>query len=360
MTYIPSQIRTIDPYSSYHSNITNRLTRLVTKGDDVILDENSVLLETIDSTSSVYEITVSTGYVIKDDVLIIFDEEVTVDFTNNDFYPDGIVEWDEEGIYYLTVDYIYQKTKPAPQAGLIILKPSQTSLISSNRYLFLGAIDVEDIGGSLSITGIYDYDPNNSTIKREYSSVYQSSSKIIDELEKFGIFVNKDRTFVGQTIDVEPEFDTTSTIEDYDLVYKNPDDDIYYLALADETISQVGVGIADVTNNRVVFVGLIRTDYLSFSPGDDLFLSSTTPGSLTTNITTLQVGQCIDDNGLIMINIGAGSGGGQGDPYLSKLYLESNRTFTVPSNYGAVVPDRYEVPDDSELVIEDDGVFEIV
>lgn len=48
----------------------------------------------------------------------------------------------------------------------------------------------------------------------------------------------------------------------------------------------------------------------------------------------------------------------EGLPYQSHLTL-SGRDLIIKSGYGAIVPDRYEVEDDSELIVEDGGVFTV-
>lgn len=180
MTNIPTQIRAVDPYSSYHSNFVNTLTRIVSQGEDIILAKNQINT-TFDSTASEI-ITISPGYVIKDDVLINVTNSFDVDMTDSEFYSAGTTPWDETGIYYITLEYLYQKTKPAPESKIRIFKPSEQHRIDEELFMFLNAVEVLDYGGGLFIENVYDYDPDDTSVKRNYPKF---STSIVPTLPTF-------------------------------------------------------------------------------------------------------------------------------------------------------------------------------
>lgn len=178
MSNVPNQVRSIDAFSSYHSNITNRLTRIVSKGENVILSKDSMQLSFDDSTAN-HIVTISPGYIIKDDVLIYFDQTFDIDMSDSEFYRSGTTPFDETGIYYITVAYAYQKTKPPPEAKIIILKPSEEDKILESYYFFIGAVEILDSGTDLYIEDVFGYDPDNPDVTRNYP---RSDTKIVATL----------------------------------------------------------------------------------------------------------------------------------------------------------------------------------
>lgn len=198
MSNVPSQVRSVDPFSSYHSNIVNRLTRTITRGENVILGRSSLEIS-FDSTA-VEVITVAPGYIIKDDVLIYADSYFDVDMTKSEFYRIGTTPWNETGIYYITIEYAYQKTKPPPQAKIRILKPSEQSKIQESYFFFIGSVDVRDAGGgSLYIDSVYEYDPDSPSISRNYP---RADTRIVSQLPTF----NRDDHEGAIVYDLETEF----------------------------------------------------------------------------------------------------------------------------------------------------------
>ena len=156
---VPTQSRSVDPYASYNSNIVNALTRIVSNGNDCILN-GSKITATIDSTSS---ISLSSGRCIKDDVLIEIDS-IVVDMTDEDFYVSPSTGfWGDDGYYYIVLEYTYTKSKPAPIAYIKVVQPSERTndFVFNTSHLLLAVIQVS----SGQIIDILDEDPeypNNS------------------------------------------------------------------------------------------------------------------------------------------------------------------------------------------------------
>lgn len=176
---IPTQTRTIDPYSSYNSNCINELTRMITRGENCLYGTHSIDVS-IDTTSSDTCIIISEGICYKDDVIIEITEEMFVDMHDSDFYL-TTDHFDEAGYYYITLSYTYIKARPAPEASILILKPSQISSFNTT-LLFLKCVKVVWNGSSFEIDSIYDYDPDTPTIRRTYAQTYFG---VEDELPTF-------------------------------------------------------------------------------------------------------------------------------------------------------------------------------
>jgi len=165
---IPQQTRTIDPYSSYNSNVVNQLTRIASRGVDCISGTHSIDVS-VDSTSTTGLI-ISEGICYKDDVIIEVTDQMSVDMHDVDFYISSD-HFDETGYYYILLKYSYVKSKPAPEAEITILRPSERGSFTSG-YLFLKAVYVTGTPGNLVIDSVWDYDPTNPTIQREYAQFY--------------------------------------------------------------------------------------------------------------------------------------------------------------------------------------------
>jgi len=165
----PSQTRSVDPYASYHSNVVNRLTRMISRGVDCLHSPASMEVE-IDSTSPLTHVVVSKGEVFKDDVYFIIDDDFRVDFEDSKFYVSP--PFNEAGYYYVLLDYKYVKARPAPKGSIKILKPSERSLFNKEQYVFLKAVKVTFNGSTFEIDSVYDWDPENTDNKREYCQYY--------------------------------------------------------------------------------------------------------------------------------------------------------------------------------------------
>ncbi len=154
---IPNQERVVDPFASYNSNVVNKITEIVTHNTEGMLTVNSMEV-VLDSTSPTDTLIVQSGYAIKDDVLIKITADHIVDINDDDQYVSSQTPV-ESGNFYIVLDYQYLKQRPAPQANIKILKPSQRGLISGNsQYLLLKVVELSAVIPQ-TILGIYDYDP---------------------------------------------------------------------------------------------------------------------------------------------------------------------------------------------------------
>ena len=294
---IPDQTRTIDPYSSYNSNIVNQLTRMVSKGENCIFGVNSINL-TIDSTASQTNLILSTGLCFKDDVIIEITDPFTIDMHDSDFYL-TTDHFDEVGYYYIALKYSYIKSMPAPQSKISIFRPSERASCGSG-YLFLKAVYVTGTPGNLTIDSIYDYDPENSTIKRNYTQTYISAE---DTLPTFDItrdesrviyVLDEDEIYFGGASawlswnSVRDTITTTGCTVGYLVYLKSDLSTEYAISSAKETFA-VGVvlqeGLAANGNGKIRLFG--RADNVpvetgrTLVTGTRLYLSNTEDGKVT-------------------------------------------------------------------------------
>lgn len=161
---IPTQTRTIDPYASYNSDIANRLTRIITDGDDCLIYPSPIEVTAATDTT----VLVNAGKCVKDDVVIEIGN-ITIDLEDSDFYyddTDGV--WDTTGYYYVVLDYQYQKSQTANTSSILVISPSQKYGESgvkydTSRHLFLACLDVGVDGASYKIDNILENDPDYPT-----------------------------------------------------------------------------------------------------------------------------------------------------------------------------------------------------
>lgn len=165
---IPIQERSVDPYSSYDSNVVNKLTRMISDGKNVLLLPSAPYA--IKQANAILNII--PGKVIMDDVLIETTEEHLMNTNDVDNYLDtsgGI--WNEDGYYYLIMSYEYEKTSPPPSAAYYLIKPSQRATVyDPEKHLMVNVLEVTVINSVRRISNIYGFDPDNVDVKRDYAS----------------------------------------------------------------------------------------------------------------------------------------------------------------------------------------------
>ena len=169
MPTAPTQERSVDPYSDNRfSSVINRLTRIVSGGNDMILYPQQSFTLTQNSWKSV---TINPGICIKDDVLIHIQESFLLDFDDNDYYVDEAGAMNSDGSYYIVLQYFYSRSLPSPSAYLRIIRDI-TNLYTpyTNRYIFLGSAQVFYDSGQtryeLETDALSYEDPNNSSMYR--------------------------------------------------------------------------------------------------------------------------------------------------------------------------------------------------
>jgi len=345
------QIRAVDPFSSYNSDTVNKLTRAVTHGEDgisITRDCDVILHPTINT-----QVILTPGVVFKDDVWINITSPHTVDFTDPEHYHDFSSGFDEPGWYYVVLQYKYLKQQPAPQASVLILKPSQRSVYStSSDLLFLKAVHASG-SGPFYVDDVSDYDPENPENKRKYIRRYSGTEIILPtfnpttDVSRIVFVPEQDKFYFGHNdewkelgIDTgSGDVGTTIQIDTIgfnvgDLVYVTPSGS---LALAKANLPKKtadGVVTLVSTEGLVQVTGKVSDvkveSGVSINVGDLLYLSNTEEGKIT-NIKTSPVhqfvGRCsnvIDSTSIEMYFVRGEPGGQNIEFYEDTTYLEDS------------------------------------
>ena len=308
---IPSQERVVDPFASYNSNVVNRLTEVVTRSDEGMLTQGALQVITSDSTTVV----VQTGYAMKDDVLIRVTQTHTVNFDDTDQWESGIPTLGfPAGYYYIVLKYQYLKQRPAPQAEIKILKPSEGYLLDSTSTVYL-LLKVAQISSG-AITNLYDYDPGSPSRVRKYIKYYAGPETTLPTHDQardqariayvaasdtfyFG-YENEWRELLAGNVEISISFaiDTTG-LEVGDICYVDSSGEAA-LASASAVSSSADFVISkindDLVTGRGIIVGYMEgvkvETGITISVGDKLYLSNTDPGKVT-NVQSLPYFQSV-------------------------------------------------------------------
>jgi len=131
---IPTQIRAVDPHSSYNSDNVNRITRIITDGVDSVAQDIDLLPSKYSNTS----ISVTSGVCVKDDVMIQLTDPISAVSSNvAGDYVEGTISTNPYG--YIVLTYQYVKTPIPVQAKLQIL--GIVANYDPTLFLFLGRVN---------------------------------------------------------------------------------------------------------------------------------------------------------------------------------------------------------------------------
>jgi len=316
----PIQKRTVDPFASYNSNTVNQLTEMITKGNNGLTDYNAIQVST-DSTAPLTQSIVSVGTIYKDDVMITLTAEHVVDFEDPQHYVSFGTGFNEVGTYYIVLDYTYAKSRPAPQASVKILKPSQIPHPSLGTSLFfLKAVAVSFSGSIFQIDSYADYDAAIPTNKRTYTPLYfgvetnlptfvssRDIGRVVYESETdkfwFGFSTGWTETSGGSGGSViVPGITIDSNTWDGCIAYIDSSK-IAQPAIASSIDTRADVGIVEVAGvDSGAIVGTLENvrveTGINILAGDVLYLSDSTAGY----VTNVKPGEFIQDIGRALIS----------------------------------------------------------
>lgn len=142
---IPGQSRNVDPFSSYHSDNVNKLTRIVSGGSNLIVRATHLVA----SMSTPTLIHITDGIAIKDDVMIEIEEAngsgfSVVDLTDPTNYipsstsPTPNILSVFAPTAYLVLSYTYAKISTPPKARIMVLKDIND--FNTDDYIFLAKL----------------------------------------------------------------------------------------------------------------------------------------------------------------------------------------------------------------------------
>lgn len=158
---VPVQNRTVDPFSDYRfSSAINKFSRIITGGEDVILNEEYSFPLTL---SSWRHVTIGPGICFKDDVFIHMTDSFDIDFDDNAFYVDDHGAMISEGYYYILLAYKYRRSMEFQKANIKIMRDNIHARYTNQRkaYIFLGTAKVayNNVTGRNEVVAVYNYDP---------------------------------------------------------------------------------------------------------------------------------------------------------------------------------------------------------
>jgi len=155
---IPLQNRSVDPGSSFDSDNVNKLSRIVTGGEDQILKHEYLLPTLVDFQT----VNVTAGLAIKDDVVIQFlssndiniNEKIGPNFSNIDgTWPSP---FPSTGVVYIVLKYVYQKVKISNVAELKYYLDITNFKINEDYYFysFLGCADYSYASNTFTLSNL--------------------------------------------------------------------------------------------------------------------------------------------------------------------------------------------------------------
>ena len=306
MSQYPTQTRAVDPFASYNSDIVNRLTRMVTQGENLLFSPRGMDV-IADSTSPNDYVNVTVGSCFKDDIWIQITAEHQVDFNNALHYFGGSII-KEPGYYYVVLEYEFVKSRPSPQASIKIIPPSLLPAAYGTNHVFLKAVAATT--GPWAIGTLYDYDPGDTSIYRQNTSIWASVEHTLPTFSQIRdqgriIHVRDEDVYYFGVLDAWERLDDMSTRVDlgsttaslYDLAYLNGTTWSPAIATSELTFAQVLVTETGA-NPKGVWGGIMTVNVESgmagtFSTGEVVYLSVSDAGTVTNIKSNQQVGVAV-------------------------------------------------------------------
>lgn len=299
MAFFPTQTRAVDPYSELHSSNINKLSRILTRGNSVIMKNRDFTVTRNSSTT----LLVTPGECIIDDMHISISSTYAINIRmTNTLYLNNIIPT-AVGTYYFAIYYMYSKSRPAPKAGYVLLNPSELSNISSKNYLFLAKVNIINSGG-IAISSVENYDNLNVNAIRKYADVFAGiypTTPTFNVNEHEGMLIYTDdenEVLLGRTTQWERLNPTTELMNTTSCVVG----DLFYIDGSGNAQKASASSLNTYANGVVTSVGTVaaKTGVVSFlgkhrikitggaSIGQKLYLSTTAGMATTTPPTNIQ------------------------------------------------------------------------
>lgn len=161
-------------------------------------------------------------------------------------------------------------------------------------------------------TNIYQIEPDDNTMGGENGAVNTAPRQLANRtkwikdtmttaFDLAGIPTSRvDPVYKGLSVLISDVVFATGVV-DNNAVYLTTEG-IFAKALANGEDESDYVGIADVTNSKVIMLGLLSIPVAGATPGKDVFLSATTAGALTPTETTVCVGKYMVNDTVCLTN----------------------------------------------------------
>lgn len=264
MSSIPSQIRTIDSFAEYNSNVANRLTRMLSGNENVLMSANS-LQATVDTTSPLTVAVIQSGMVFKDDVFIEITADHEVDFLDSSQYinPAGGI-LDQTGNYYIVLEYTYVKSRPAPVVNIKIIRPDErASAYPRDSLMLLSVVKVVVVGPANRIDlsdPFHNFDDDDEDNRRVYVKSYVGSETLLpthdtfDDQSRIAYDTETDKFWLGYR-DHWTEFGTGGSVINIDTTGTTVGE-ICYVDSTGSTVAAIATALNTGGDVAIVSVGL--------------------------------------------------------------------------------------------------------
>lgn len=217
--------------------------------------------------------------------------------------------------------YIFAKDQLNNDFLLALGQPNTTIIYDKSGSLTFRLIITL---ANVQIGDLYEFHYTQATEISEHDNDPNAHPDLQDAIAKAGIFVHDtEHEYRGQFWDEFAVLD--ASVADKKLVYKKASDSKYYPAIADSSEKQIVVGISDTSRDKdyVIHSGLVQTS-LTTDPGVELYLSVSSAGDFTTDVTPVKVGVSMGDGVVLLGTVGGGAGGGgdiSGEDILYEILL---------------------------------------
>jgi hypothetical protein len=332
---------------------------MVTNGENALFSPRSMDV-IADSTAPNDYVTVTSGIAFLDNVLIDVTENHTVDFNDASHYFGGSIV-KESGYYYIVLEYQFTKSRPAPEAAVKIITPTEVSGGSFGAtHLLLKVIQAST--GPWSIDAFLDYNPSIPEDKRINTSEWASVENTLPTFSRSSdwgriIYVrDEDAFYFGLYSDWETlqesgtriNIDTTASTGSLVYIDSNGEGK-EAISTTEDTFAEAVVVDNTPNDGKVRAIGKVEDvlveSAISINTGDIIYLSSSEPGKITNVATNQRVGRALS------------SGSGTIDIYFipgvtAGTTKKVRDTITAPGDWTASGGDYYYDVDTSELLLD--------
>jgi hypothetical protein len=188
---------------------------------------------------------------------------------------------------------------------------------------YTSIVDVLNENFGITLTG-RDYDPTTLTILNTLRDKIEASLNI----NKAGIFADSaDHEYIGQFFDELATFE--GTVANNDFVYKNLASGNYHKAQADSLDTLNVVGVADVTNGKVISSGFVNIG-TAIVANTKIFLSEDTAGAVTATETSVSVGLALGGGVILLGTVGGSGGSGGSSSSVDSIVSDNSHVVIMP------------------------------
>jgi len=156
---------------------------------------------------------------------------------------------------------------------------------------------------NLNVSSVYTFQNTQALEVTAHNTDPNAHQDIQLAMNKHGVYrLKSNRIFQGQNVDAFADVNAVVSggLSDGDIVYQNPADTLKYTkAVADGTAAQDGVGVYVLATETVIHSGIHAYTH-ALSVYTPLYLSSSTPGAISTTKSDILIGFALPDNKMMV------------------------------------------------------------